>query len=224
MRPRTFDVDPPDVDVDGIAEAQTTAGAADLILNGALCDLGTAGRFDIGDSYSSGVGGVQLVFDSAGDINTVVFTITGKDADGKPQTETVTGVTTTEVETTKYWSQVTRIAADSEVTSNVTVGTVDEVVGRAYVLDYVRSPQATIAVNVTGTIDYSVEQTFDPPQQADFDLQQEASWYPISDDLTGETVDRVGAAASGATAVRLKVNSYSSGAEIQMTVTQPWDI
>ena len=113
MQPYRLDIDPANVDVDGIAEAQTLAGAGNLTLNGALCDLGTAGQFDIGDSYSDGIGGAKIAIDSAGDVTTVNFTVTGKDQDGNDITEVITGVTTTEVQSTNYYSQITQIAADA---------------------------------------------------------------------------------------------------------------
>ena len=83
----TLDMDPINVVTNGIAENQTTAGAADLVLNGSLADLG-GGVFDIYDAlYSSGVGGVRIAIDSAGDISSVIFTVTGTDQDGIARTE-----------------------------------------------------------------------------------------------------------------------------------------
>ena len=119
-----FDIDPAALDPNGIAESQTVTAGNSLALDGALCDLGTAAQFDIGDAYSTGIGGVRLLFDSAGDINTAVFTITGKDQDGVSVTEAVTGVTTTAVSTTKYYSQVTAIVVSVATATDCFVGTV----------------------------------------------------------------------------------------------------
>lgn len=213
-RPQYFDIDPPDVDPDGIAENQTTGGAADLTLDGALCDLGTAGRFDIGDSYSDGIGGVRIAIDSAGDVSSVNFLVTGKDENGKAATETITGVTTTAVESTTYWSQITSIAADAEVTSNVFVGPVDEVITKAYYVNWRNREPATVSVyGLSGTIQYDIDQSFNDMSE----LPSSFSWLPVQANASANVVDSLDLHARF---VRLVVDSYSSGAELQFAVLQ----
>jgi hypothetical protein len=215
MRPNVFDVDLIDVDDNGIAENQTTAGADDLILNGALADLGTALEFEVVTAgYSAGTGGVQIAIDSAGDVSAVNFTVTGLDENGKSQTETITGVTTTAVESTKYWSKITSIAADAAVASNVFVGPVDESATKMYPIDWRSTEACNIHVDVTGTIDFTVQQTF-----ANVLAGETPVWTDITA-LAAKTADTTSTAAIGATAIRLKVNSYSSGAELQMYTSQ----
>ena len=218
MRFKRYDLDLPDVDDNGIAESQTTAGAAAVVLNGTLCDSGTAAQFDIGDSYSSDVGGVQIAVVSGGDIATIVFTVTGSDADGIAQTETITGVNNSTVEGTVYWSQITSIATSAAAGSAFTIGTVDEVVSRTIGLDARSMMAAAIMVNVTGTMNFTVEQTLENINQSStFSPQQSAFWNAVS---AAGTADLAASATVGATAIRLKVNSYSSGAEAQMMVSQ----
>lgn len=211
MLRKKFDIDPADTDADGICESQTTAGAANLTLDGVLCDSGTAAQFDIGDSYSSGIGGVQLSFTSAGDISGVTFTITGKDENGTAVTETVTGPNATTVETTKYYSQVTQIAADGAVGTAVTVGTVDEVVTKCIPVNWRASEAFTIAVlGLSGTISYTIQETFDNTSNA-----TSFNWI---DAQAAKTADLSAQASLHATAVRLVVNSYTNGAELQFHV------
>ena len=209
-----LDIDPGNLDPDGICENQTTAGAADLVLNGALCDLGTALQFDISDAYSAGIGGVLLAFDSAGDISGVIFTITGKDQDGVAITETVTNVTTTAVLTTKYYSQVTNIAADSQVTSNVFVGTVTgELATKSIPINRFSQSAAAVAVSgLTGTCQFDIAQTFDDFRDGTTDM----AWFNV---LSNQSADVAGTAALGATGVRLVFDSYSNGAELQFHVS-----
>jgi len=211
-----LDIDPANLDDNGIAENQTTAGAANLTLNGALCDLGTAGQFDIGDAYSDGVGGVLLLFDSAGDINTVVFTITGKDENGKAQTETVTGVTTTAVSTTKYWSQVTQIAADSQVTSNVFVGTVTGGLATKWIPLNWRNEDSGAGVAVSGlsgTCQFDIDVTYDDVQG----VSPSPTWVT---DQSNKSANMTATLPLHSTACRLKFDSYSNGAELQFHVRQ----
>lgn len=213
MQPYHLDIDPIDVDVDGIAEAQTTAGAANLVLNGALADLGTAGQFDIGDSYSDGIGGVKIAIDSAGDVSTVNFTVTGKDQDGNDTTEVITGVTTTEVQSNTYWSQITQIAADAAVGSNVNVGPVDEIITRTLPLNWRATEAATIAVaGLAGTCQFDIDETFDDMANND--------GFNFITNQSNQSADLKGVLTIHATACRLKFDSYTAGAELQFHVLQ----
>lgn len=218
-RPKYFDIDPIDVDPDGIAQNQTTAGAANLSLNGALSDLGTAGVFDIYDAgYSSGIGGVKIAIDSVGNIATAIFTITGKDNDGRDTTENITGVTTTAVESTKYWKSITQIAVDRAVASNVFVGPVDEVVTPTVPLNWRSSERATyLATGLSGTINFDIDETFEDVQNIDI-LNSSLNWNGLDEGNTAATGPV--AASLHARATRLMVNSYSSGAELQFQIIQ----
>ena len=213
MQPYYLDIDPADVDVDGIAEAQTLGAAGNLTLNGVLADLGTAGQFDIGDSYSDGIGGVKIAIDSAGDVSTVNFTVTGKDQDGNATTEVITGVTTTEVQSTTYWSQITQIAADAAVGSAVNVGPVDEIITRTLPLNWRATEAATVAISgLSGTCQYDVDETFDDMANND--------GFNFQTNLSNQSADVSGLLTLHATACRLKFDSYSSGAELQFHVLQ----
>ena len=213
---KKYDIDPADLDPDGIAESQTVAAGSSLALDGALCDLGTAGQFDIGDAYSTGVGGVKLLFDAAGDINTAVFTITGLDQDGQSVTEAVTGVTTTAVSTTNYYSQVTEIAVTVAEATGCFVGTVTgEMVSPTYVLNRYADENAAVAISAsTGTWVADIEQTFD---NIAGDGTTSAAWFLVTSggNLSADTALT---ASLNATGVRLKFDSYTNGAELQFHV------
>jgi hypothetical protein len=213
-----FDMDPADLDADGIAESQAITAPAAAVLNGALCDLGTAGRFDIGDAYSSGIGGIRLVFDSVGDISANVFTIVGKDQDGNSVTETVTGVTTASVTTVKYYSQVTSITPSIDTTSNVLVGTVTgELVSKTVPVNRYSGDPVSVAVSaLAGTCQFDLEQTFDDMGTTTGD---DAAWFVVSTAGTDASTDIATLAAAGATAVRCKFDSYTNGAELQFHVS-----
>lgn len=212
MRPRYFDLDPADVDPNGIVENQTTAGAANLTLNGALCDLGTAGQFDIGDSYSAGIGGVQIAIDSVGDINTISFTVTGKNQDGVSTTEVITGVTTTAVESETYWSQITQIAADGEVDSAVFVGPVDEFVTKSFILNWRSHEAATVFVEgLSGTCNFDIDESFSDPENGSLNMVWQGA-------QTNKAANLSALLTLHARATRLKFNSYTDGAELQFGI------
>jgi hypothetical protein len=206
---KKYDIDPANLDPNGIAESQTVTAGNPLALDGVLADAGTALQFDIGDAYSDGVGGVRLLFDAAGDINTAVFTITGVDQDGNSVTEDVTGVTTTAVSTDKYYSQVTVIDVTIATATNCFVGTVtgELCTPSATISKKDRLIGATVAVGaVSGTCDFDIQQTFDDTE----DTSVTPVWHAVKD---GETADVAGDAAIGVKAVRVKFNSYTDGAE-----------
>ena len=213
-----LDIDPANLDADGICESQTVAANSPLALNGALCDLGTAGQFDIGDAYSSGVGGVKLLFDAAGDINTSVLTITGKDQDGNAITEAVTGVTATAVSTTKYYSQVTAINVTVAEATAIFVGTVTgELVTKTIPINHHSQNAAAVAVSgLAGTCQFDLEQTFDDLRTT---TGGNAGWFVVSAAGTNATTNIATVAAFGATGVRCKFDSYSDGAELQFHVS-----
>ena len=218
---KQYDIDPPALDPNGIAESQSVT-ADNLALNGALCDSGTALQFDIGDSYGADIAGVKLLFDAGSDISTAVFTITGKDEYGNAVTEAVTGVTTTAVSTVGYFSQVTVIAVTVAAATGCFVGTVGgAMVSKTYVLNrYSQSPAAVAVTGLTGTIDWSIQESFD---NIAIDGGSSAAWLaPVNSTgagLTTTATDLAGTLDQNATGARLIVNSYSDGAELQFHVS-----
>ncbi len=212
---RLFDIDPADLDPNGIAEDQTLGGAGNVVLNGTLCDAGTAAQSDIGDGYSAGIGGVMLLFDSDGATDTAVnFTITGKDQDGNSITEVVTGVTTTAVSTTKYYSQVTQIAADNTVSDNLFIGTVTgELTTRTFPINvYSQVPAAVAVSGLSGTCQFDLQETFEDV------LKNGSTGVMWSNIISNQTTDVSAVATIGASAVRLKMDSYTNGAELQLHI------
>lgn len=209
-----LDINPINVDADGIAESQTTAGAANLVLNGALADLGTAGVFDIGDAgYSSGIAGVQIAIVSVGDVSSVIFTVTGTNQDGVATTETITNVTTTPVESNTYWNTITQISTSAAVGSAVTVGPVDEIITKTIPLNWRCPNVAGVAVtNVVGTLQYDIDRSI-----SDINDLGNMLWSTSQNNQTGILVANL---LQNATAVRLKFDSYTSGAELQFEVRQ----
>ena len=212
----TLDMDPINVVTNGIAENQTTAGAADLVLNGSLADLG-GGVFDIYDAlYSSGVGGVRIAIDSAGDISSVIFTVTGTDQDGIARTEAITGVTTTAVNSTTFWQTITQIAASAAVGSNVFVGPINQIVSKTLPLNWRNNWPATFVVGgVTGTLQYDIEET-----SSELTASTDPSTLVWGVSQSNKTADLTGSLLNYSTAARLRFDSYSSGAELQLALRQ----
>lgn len=212
----TLDMDPLDVDTNGIAENQTTAGAADLDLDGAQV---VDGVWDIHavptTAYSEGVGGVRIAIDSAGDVSSVVFTVYGTDQDGIARTETITGVTTSAVNSVTFWQTITRIAADAAVGSNVFVGAIDQIVSETLPLNWRNNYSATFVVDITGTLQYDIEES--NSEMAAYTDPVDLVWGVTQ---SNQTADLTGSCLNYTTAARVRWDSYSSGAEMQFSLRQ----
>lgn len=212
MKPVSIDIDPANVDADGLADGNSSAGAT-VTLDGALTSGGTF-------TSSDGLGRQLVILDlGAHDQTGATYTITGTDADGTAQIESLAGPgASVSVETTQYFQTVTSIAIASPVAgSTVDIGTVDEVASKTVRLDYHNCKMASYSVNVTGTINYSVQELFEDIES--IAPQADGLWFPLSA-LASKTADLASEGTHNATAARLIVNSYTNTAEIQFSAVQ----
>lgn len=109
----------------------------------------------------------ELVFDASADIATIVFTIVGTDRNGRPVTETITGVTDSVNPVTKnVYASVTSITPSAASSNTVLVGwparTVSPwvICGRRFGLEQLPTAQVSILPTV-GSADGIVEVTYD---------------------------------------------------------------
>jgi hypothetical protein len=164
----------------------------------------------------------QLSFVASGDIAAAEFVVTGLDADGNVISETVTGVTTSPVETTRYFKRVDSIESENDIsTATLDVGFVDEFVSPTIPLDWRINAPSRWFLDVTGTINVDVQFAIqDVGIAAD---QESVKWVEVSASLQGETADSTAFVeiGPGYTAARVQVNSYSSGAELTLYAVQP---
>jgi len=195
MQPKRVTLAPTALDRNGIAQAQTTAGA-DLTLNGAL-----SGTMDVPRHVS--------VY-CAADMSGVVFTVTGTDRYGTIITEAITGPNATTVNGTKNFKTVTRVAVDGAVGTNCEVGSADEMETEWIPLDYIY-PVGTIQVELStsASITYAWQTTADDVQAAGF--QESDAAVTVDTGVTAETTSQRGSDTGYATASRLAVTSYASG-------------
>ena len=165
---------------------------------------------------------VSIRNDSVTDHSAKTITLTGTDADGKALTETLAAPNTSAtVQSLNYYKTLTAATVSATIGADTfDIGWVDEVMTQTIPLNWRGAIAATINVDVTGTINYTVQQTFDPLQADGYKALQSAQWLDISA-LASKTADLTSQATVGATAIRLITTSYSSGAELQMNVNQP---
>lgn len=150
------------------------------------------------------------------------MTLTGTDADGKAQTETINAPgTSATVQSLLFYKTLTTVTVSATIGADTfDIGWVDEVATPTIPIDWRAQIAATLNVNVTGTINYTVQQTFDDVFASDtYKAQQSAQWIDITA-LASKTADLTSSANVGARAVRLITTSYSSTAELYLNVIQ----
>lgn len=213
MRLRNF-VITPQIDADGIAEAQTLGAAGALDLDGAL--VGTHGVARTQPDGSAG--GAKVTLASAGDLSAVTFTVTGFDESGREISEEIAGPNANTVSTTAYFSEVNAIEADGAVGTAVTAGVGGAAASPVYVVNYVSKRfKAAMVVAIGGTSNVTVKHTLDNPWQgAPF---RDMTWLD-HDTLAAVTETGDGNYNFPPSAVQAVVNSWESG-EVKFSINVP---
>jgi hypothetical protein len=203
-RPKTINLTPAAVSTNNICLSQTPGAAGNLLLNGT-----TAGTLD----YAR-----KLVLTAVSNESAKTFTFTGKDADGIVISEVVTGPNATTANTVNKYLIITSIAVSAATTGAVTVGTTSDFVSKTFPLNrHVEPMSVGFGVDISGTINYTVEHTFDEVQSVLG--ASAASWYPHAS-IASQTADKDGSYLYSVNAIRLHVNSYSTGATAKFSIVQ----
>lgn len=160
---------------------------------------------------------------STSDLRAITFTLTGTDAEGHTITETITGPNNTTVTSTKYYATLT------SVTSSATLGAATADVGwtavgvtPAFICDRYPHGGASLQVNLGGTTcNFTPQQMVQDPWNTT--VQTNAAklvndvWVLMA---AAGTADSVNMSSDGATAVRVLVNSHTSGV-LTLGISQP---
>ena len=215
-RPTYLDYDPPTRDADGIAETQATATAGTVTLNGALCDLGTAARFDIGDSYPTSIAGVKLRINSA--TEGVNFTFTGLNQHGQAITEVLAGAAgSPATDTVQYFSRLTSVTTSGQA-DGIQIGVSHGTVSKAVPLNWRNHEAATYAIY---EVDYTAGDLTGTTIWEYFgDFQHDTGGF-----ATDGWVNKVTTATEGATvgtlgARAVRVSMATHGTEFQFAIVQ----
>lgn len=161
---------------------------------------------------------VSVRNDSATDHSAKTLTLVGTDQDGFSQSETISAPgSSATVESTKYFLTLTSVTPSATIGADTfDIGWVDEFVTKTLPTNW-RGHNSALRVDVTGTINYDIEQTFT-------DIQNVSAPFVWSvDDSTTQSGLTAGTTVlyeAHPRALRLKVNSYSTGATITFTYLQ----
>jgi len=201
MRPQQFTMTLVAPSTSNICASQTPAGAGNLTINGTLA---SGGAVSLSDGY-------LVSITSASNISARTFTVTGTDADGQAQTSTITGPNATTVYGTKYFKTISSISVDAATGAALTVGTDDAAVSKTYPTSnaYMGSEVIGLMVDVTGTVNYTLQYTMQDVQNG---AQPSTLTWISHDYIAAQTADVGGNITVPVRAIRMKINSYSSGA------------
>lgn len=189
-----------------ICLSQTPAGAGALTLNGALVSGGVA----ILDAAR------RVLITAAADESAKTFTITGTSYNGRVQSETVNGPNATTAQSVLDYKTVTSVTISAAAAGAITVGTNGVASSRWVRLDSWAFSQVGIQVDVSGTINYTVQQTFDDPN----DLSNPVTpanviWVNSSDSaVVSKAVDAQSSYAYAPTYVKITANSGTGSARL----------
>jgi hypothetical protein len=140
-------------DADGICQSQTPSGAGALTINGALSSGGVA-TLDVAR---------RVLITAVGNESGKTFTIVGTSYNGRVQSETITGPNATTAQSVLDYKTVTSVTISAAAANAVTIGTNGVASSRWMRLDNWAFPQVGIQCDVSGTVNYTVQQTLDDP-------------------------------------------------------------
>lgn len=174
MRPRFATVGPlTAADPEAIRTASNIAGAGPVVLNGSTVVAGKA----ILDNAR------RVLITSAGDDSGITFTITGKGGSGQPLTEVLPGADTGAAQSALDYEEVDSIESSGVSADTVEIGTSDIASSPWVQFDQdLMGSGVAIQCNVTGNVDYTVEQTLDDPNNSQNPVPMaDVVWLPSTD-------------------------------------------
>ena len=150
----------------------------------------------------------------------LTFTIIGTDANDLAQTETgITGPASgATVTSTKHFKTISTITPSATMVALVvSVGIAAESVVPMIALEWRSIAAAAMTVKVTGTVNFTVEETYAIP----FNNAMEACPWVSVTALAAKTATTSSTVTVGDQAVRLKTNTVTNGATLTWFITQP---
>lgn len=196
--PRYFPLAPSNESLTGFAAA--VSGASWTLTATSVPD-GLAHQVSVQNATANSKSGINI-------------TIVGTDQNGNAQSETITGPgASATVESTLYYKTLTSVTpASTWGADTANIGWVDEIATVTIPVNVLAEDVLTLAIDVSGTINFTVQQTFDTINGPDAVTPR---WQTIPGGGT-QTSDGLIQTTGGATGVQILINSYSSGATLKL--------
>ncbi len=162
---------------------------------------------------------VTIRNDAATDHSAKTAILTGTDADGNAQTETVNlpGGTLT-VTSTKHFLTLTSVVPSATINADtMDIGWSAVSVSQTIGLEKFSVATAAVSADITGTINYTV---FETPEDFYNTPAQNGLWSEVTAWSGGKTADITGSTTQSMRCARFRVNSVTAGATVRLTVAQ----
>lgn len=158
----------------------------------------------------------RVIITSAGNDSAKTFTIRGTDWNGRTISETVTGANAGIAQSAYDYKTVTYVAISAAAAGAVKVGTNGVASSRPLILDSFANAPTAIQTDVTGTVNYTVQQSLDNPAKVGY---ASMTWVDHPDtNVVAATADKQANYAYVPVATRLVLNSGSGS--VKYTVIQ----
>jgi hypothetical protein len=166
-----------------------------------------------------------LVITSGSDDAGIHFTVVGKDQNGNAVTENVTGGDAGAAVTVNYYTSVTSITpSGAGAAGTVEVGTVNTTASAAFgtiPVDFYARTAPLVAVDVSGTISYTVEMTFDDCLGANSSTNVFYVTPATPTALTTQSASKYDVLVPGVCGLAVTIPTYTSTGYIVVNVLQP---
>ena len=148
------------------ANAKARASTKKFLVVTQIAVSGNAGSVQVGSFVSASFTNAtarQVTVVMAGNESTKTFLITGTDANGNPQTETVAGLNTGTATTVGYFKTVTSVTISANAAGALTVGMTNTASTPWVRFDDFAPSNISIQCSVSGSVTYTVQSTLNDP-------------------------------------------------------------
>lgn len=184
-----------------------------------------AGPIDPQSGTPRGLGRI-ITLTSGGDDTGITFAVVGFDENGVATSENVTGANAGVAVTTKYYTSVTSITPSASVATTVTAGirgTTAAAKFNCVPLDLYGRIGATVQVDVSGTISYTVQHTYDDCLTSATGLSSNSYFATPATPtaLTAQSAAKYCQLPPGTCGISVTIPTYSTSGSIVVNVVSP---
>lgn len=193
-----------------VSASQTAAGPGNLLINGTLA----AGGIATLDAARN------VLITSVGNDSGITFGLTGTNWAGDAVSETVTGPNATTATSLLDYKTITQVSVSNATANAVTVGTTGTADSPWIRLDPWAGSSSAIQCVLSGSANYSVQQSLDDPNSATSVVAVGSmTWSPIADSAATNASTSI-ATSLTATPVWVRARLLSGAGAVAMTVAQ----
>ena len=193
-----------------ICLSQTPLAAGALTINGALATGGVA----------TIAVPARITISSLGNDSTNTFVVVGTDHAGNRITETITGPNIGTVTSVLTYRTVTSITISAAAVGAITVGNSQSGASAPIALDPWAFPQVAIQCSVSGTVNYTVQQTLDNPNDPVNPVAAASVQWVNHPDANLVAASTTQQGNYGYAPLFMRVNINSGSGSVRMTVVQ----